>query len=56
MKPISVRLRDDFAAALADEADRQGIRPSSLAREEMVLRLAPARLSRSPWNFAVAIR
>jgi hypothetical protein len=40
--PISVRLRDDFAAALADEADRQGVSASSLVREGVVLRLALA--------------
>lgn len=42
VKPISVRLGDDFAAALADEADRQGVSASSLVREGVVLRLALA--------------
>ena len=42
MKPVSVRLSDDLAAALEAEASRQGVGVSDLIRTGIVLRLALA--------------
>jgi hypothetical protein len=47
VKTTTVRLPDDVAQALNEEAERQGVSTSELVREGVVLRLALAAAVRS---------
>jgi Ribbon-helix-helix protein, copG family len=40
VKPVSVRMPDDLAVALTDEAERLGVTVTELIRQGIVLRLA----------------